>query len=161
MLAVVLLGSATIACNRAPESKDAVREAVMEHLNKNAGLDLKSMTVEVGNVTFEGNTATASVAFKPKSSPDAGMSMNYKLDRRGEKWVVQEKSGGGAGHGAGMGAAPPADPGATAPPTGEAMPPGHPPVAPGAGGAKGGAAAGDLPPGHPPVSGQTAQPKSK
>jgi hypothetical protein len=140
----------------------------MEHLTKNAGLDLKSMDVEVGNVTFEGNTATAVVAFKPKATPDAGMTMNYKLDRQGQKWVVQQKSGGGAaGHASGMGeAAPPPDPGAhapgaTPPPTnGDALPPGHPPVAAPGAGAQGGSGA-ELPAGHPPVSGQQAQPKTK
>jgi hypothetical protein len=167
LLALALLSGATIACNRAPENKDAVREGVMEHLSKNTGLDLKSMDVEIGNVTFQGNQATAAVSFKPKSSPDAGMSMNYTLERRGAKWIVQQKAGAGAGagHGAGMpdSGAPPADPGAHAPGStpppaaaGEALPPGHPPVAPDAGSKKGGA--GDLPAGHPPVS---APPKTK
>jgi hypothetical protein len=123
------------------------------------------MDVEIGNVTFQGNLATAAVSFKPKSSPDAGMSMNYTLERRGAKWIVQQKEGAGAGHGAGMpdGGAPPPDPGAHAPGStpppaavGEALPPGHPPVAPDASGKKGGA--GDLPAGHPPVS---APPKTK
>lgn len=159
LLTIALIAGATVACSRAPENKDAVRAGVMEHLNKNSGLDLKAMDVEVSNVTFEGNQATAAVAFKPKSSPDAGMSMNYKLERRGDKWVVQQKAGSGAGHGAGMpDAAAPADsgahaPGATPPPTGEALPPGHPPVASPNPGAK----PGELPAGHPPV----AQPKTK
>ena len=166
LLTLVLLVVGTAACNRATENKDAVREGVMEHLNKNSGLDLKSMDVTVGDVTFQGNEATASVSFKPKSSPEAGMSMNYKLERRGAKWVVQPKATSGAGHSTGMPDAPPPDPGAHAPGStpppaaaGEALPPGHPPVAPDAGGKKGGpAAAGDLPPGHPPVS---APPKTK
>jgi hypothetical protein len=165
LFAIGLLGFSTAACNRAPENKEAVRQGVMDHLSKNTGLDLKSMDVELGNVTFEGNTATAVVTFKPKSSPDAGMTMNYKLDRQGTKWVVQQKAGGGAGHGAGMGdTPPPPDPGAHAPgaappPAGQdALPPGHPPVAPG--GAKGGSST-DLPAGHPPVSGQQSQPKTK
>jgi hypothetical protein len=163
LLAVALLCGATVACNRAPENKDAVREGVMEHLSKNTGLDLKAMDVEVGNVTFQGSQATAMVSFKPKSSPDAGMNMPYTLERRGTKWVVQ-KAGGGAGHsgGAGMpdGATPPPDPGAHAPgatpppaAVGEALPPGHPPVKGDAGTKKG-----DLPAGHPPVS---APPKTK
>jgi hypothetical protein len=159
LLTLVLLAGGTLACNRAPENKDAVREGVMEHLNKNSGLDLKSMDVAVGDVTFQGNEATASVSFKPKSSPEAGMSMNYKLERRGDKWVVQPKATSGSGHSTGMPGTPPPDPGAHAPGStpppaaaGEALPPGHPPVAPD-GAKKGGAApAGDLPPGHPPVS---------
>lgn len=162
LLAVALLFGGTVACNRAPENKDAVREGVMEHLSKNTGLDLKSMDVEVNNVTFQGNQATAAVSFKPKASPDAGMSMNYTLERRGAKWAVLQKAGSGAGHGGGMPDAAPPDPGAhapgaTPPPanSGEALPPGHPPVAPNSGSKAG--AAGELPAGHPPVS----QPKTK
>jgi hypothetical protein len=126
----LLLGIAIVGCNRAPESKEAVREGIVDHLNKNTGLDMKSMDVEVKDVIFKGNQATASVSFKPKSSPDAGMTMNYTLERQGQKWIVQQKAG-GAGH---AGVAGPG-PGAVNPP---------PPTAPG-----------DLPPGHPPV----AQPK--
>ena len=93
----LVLMAASLACNRAPENKEAVREGVIEHLNKNTGLDLKSMDVAVDNVTFQGNRATASVSFKPKSSPDAGMTMNYSLERNGKKWVVQKTAGGHGG----------------------------------------------------------------
>ena len=144
-----------------------MRDGVMEHLSKNTGLDLKSMDVQVGNVTFQGNQATASVSFKPKSSPDAGMSMNYTLERQGPKWIVQQKAGGAAGHAGGMGmpegAAPPNPgahaPGSTPPATaaGEALPPGHPPVAGGGADSKKGGAA-ELPAGHPPVG---STPKTK
>jgi hypothetical protein len=83
------------------------------------------MDVDVRDVTFQGNKATASVAFKPKASPDAGMTMNYTLERQGQKWVVQQKAGSG-GHGGAMNPnavtpAKPANPGD--------LPPGHPPVA--------------------------------
>jgi hypothetical protein len=139
--------AASLACNRAPESKEAVREGVIEHLNKNTGLDLKSMDVAVDNVTFEGNRATASVSFKPKSSPDAGMSMNYSLERSGKKWVVQKTVGGHGG-----GSAMPA-------PSPEALPPGHPPTGQGSGAQS--KAPTDLPPGHPPVAPQTEAPKKK
>jgi hypothetical protein len=153
LLAVLIAGFGTIACNRAAESKDAVREGLMEHLTKNTGLDMKAMDVEVGDVKFQGNQASAVVSFKPKSSPDAGMSMPYTLERRGAKWVVQ-KTGSGGGHGGGM---PPATEGpAPSGPAGE-LPSGHPPVGGGAG-SKGGAT--DLPAGHPPVA-QPAQPATK
>jgi hypothetical protein len=128
----LLLGIAVVACNRAPESKEAVREGIVDHLNKNTGLDMKAMDVDIKDVTFKGNQATASVSFKPKATPDAGMTMNYTLERRGEKWVVQQKAG-GAGHSGGM-----------SPGSGTVNPP--KPAAPG-----------DLPPGHPPVA-QPQQP---
>ncbi len=129
-------------CNRAPESKDAVRSAVMDHLAKNTGLDVNSMTIDVGDVKFEGDKALAVVSFRPKSSPDAGMTMNYTLERQGAKWVVAKRPESG-GHGAD--AQPPA------PQPGGQMPPGHPPVG---GAQKGGS---DLPPGHPPVSNPDAK----
>ena len=122
-----------VACNRAPESKEAVREGIVDHLNKNTGLDLKAMDVDVRDVTFKGNQATASVAFKPKTSPEAGMTMNYTLERQGKKWVVQQKAGSAGGHGGAMGPGP------------DAVTPAKP------------ATPGDLPPGHPPVS-QPKQP---
>ena len=87
----LLLGIAVVACNRAPESKEAVREGIVDHLNKNTGLDLKAMDVDIRDVTFKGNQATASVAFKPKSSPDAGMTMNYTLERQGKNGLFSRK----------------------------------------------------------------------
>lgn len=82
----------------------------MEHLSKNTGLDVSQMTIDIRDVKFHGNQATAAVSFKPKSSPDAGMSMNYTLERRANKWVVQKRADSGATHGGG------------------ALPPGHPQV---------------------------------
>lgn len=123
-------------CNRAPESKEAIKAGVVEHLSKNSGLDLKSMDVDVTSVKFEGNQAVAMVAFKPKQSPDAGMSMSYKLEKQGSKWNVTGKAG-SSGH-AGAGGAPSAAPEAP-------MPPGHPPV-------DGNTKPSDLPKGHPPIS---------
>jgi hypothetical protein len=122
----LLLGIAVVACNRAPESKEAVREGIVDHLNKNTGLDLKAMDVDVRDVTFKGNQATASVAFRPKATPDAGMTMNYTLERQGQKWVVQQKAGSG-GHAGAMGPGP--DAVTPAKPNPGDLPPGHPPVA--------------------------------
>ncbi len=150
-LIVVLLFSIWLAaCNRAPENKDAVRQGIIEHLSKNTGLDLKAMDVDVNNVNFQGDKATATVSFKPKQSPDAGMSMNYSLERQGTKWIVQ-KAAGSSGHG-GAGTAPMTEPTPGAPAAGD-LPAGHPPVSgtPESGGA--------LPPGHPPVESQPAPSK--
>lgn len=112
----IALALLSFACNRAPENKDAVRAGLLDHLSKNSGLDLNSMTVDITNVRFQGSEAFATVSFKPKQSPDAGMSMNYTLERRGNQWAVKGKGSGGDMH-----AAP-------APQSGGTMPPGHPPV---------------------------------
>ena len=110
-------------CNRAPESKEAIRTAVMDHLAKNTGLDVNSMSIDVGDVKFTGNQAVASVSFRPKSSPDQGMTMNYTLERRGNTWVVAKRADSGD-HGA-PGTAPGTAP---SPQSGGDLPPGHPPV---------------------------------
>lgn len=102
---------------------------------KKAGLELNNLNITVTDVKFEGNQANAQVSFTPKASPQSGMSLAYRLERKGAKWQVL---GRGAGH-AGMGGA-----------TGMGqMPPGHPPATPGASGTP---PAGQMPPGHPPVT---------
>jgi hypothetical protein len=131
-----------VACNRAPGNKEAIRAGVLEHLQKGAALDLAQLDVDVTDVKFEGNKATAQVSFKPKASPQNGMNMSYTLERKGSKWEV---IGRGTGHGGAMGGMM----GGGAP-AGE-MPPGHPPTeSPAEGGSKPGGT--ELPPGHPPVN---------
>jgi hypothetical protein len=158
-LALLALGLllAVGGCNKATQSNDAVKSAVMEHLKKGSGLDLGQMDVDVTSVKYDGNKADAVVSFKPKSAPDAGMQMSYQLESKGGKWEVVGKSGMGAaaGHGGGMPGASGSMPGVGG--AGSSMPPGHPPAG---GGAAPGGDAGALPPGHPPVSGEkSGQPK--
>ena len=135
------------ACNKAPESKDAVRAGIMDHLTKNTGLDVNQMDITVQDVKFDGEQAVATVSFKPKASPDAGMTMPYTLDKRGGKWVVRKRSEAGSPHGGAMGGG--AMGGGGAMPMPEATKPAAP-----------GGASGDLPPGHPPV-GKPAEPAKK
>ena len=131
------------ACNRAPADREAVRKGLMEHLSKNAGLDMSAVDLEIKDLRFEGNEAKAEVAFKPKSTPDQGMSMNYTLERRGQDWVVKGRA---SGHGGAAGGMAPQQPSANP------LPPGHPP-------AGSDTKAGDLPPGHPPVNAPPAPAK--
>lgn len=142
------------ACNRAGENKQAVRDGIVQHLSKNAALDISQLNVDVTDVKFNGNTATAAVSIKPKSAPEQGMNMSYTLERHGDKWEVKGRAAGHGGAGAAMGggmgttAPPPAGPaeGGTHNETPE--PKGALGDAPGSG--AGGARA--LPPGHPPVN---------
>lgn len=128
------------ACKKAPQTKEAVRQGVVEHLRKNSGLELGSMDIDVASVNFKDKQATAMVSFRPKNSPDAGMSMSYTLDAEGNKWVVKKKEG-SAAHSEGM-----------TPQTG-ALPPGHLPATGQSPDAS------KLPPGHPSVGG--AQPHAR
>jgi hypothetical protein len=152
LLFLICAALAVASCKRAPENKDAVRQAVIDHLSKNAALEINQLDVDVTDVQFKGNEATTQVSIKPKTAPDQGMTMSYVLDRKGDQWHVRPRSatghgamgggamGGGAMGGGEMGAAP-ADGGQN--PSGQ-MPPGHPPTNTPQGG--------DLPPGHPPVN---------
>lgn len=138
-------------CKRAGENKEAVREGVIQHLTKNAALDVSQLNVDITDVKFNGNEAVAAVSIKPRSAPDQGMNMTYTLERRGEKWEVK---GRGAGH-AGMSSGPMGGPPAGAAPEPSAAEGGSHSATPEPKGALGdapGAGGGALPPGHPPVS---------
>jgi hypothetical protein len=130
-LAAVALGSA--GCSKAPETKEAVRQAVIDHVASR--VNLNSMEVDVTAVTFRGDEATASVDFRPKGgAPGSGVLMNYTLEKKSGKWSVKGKGSDSAGAPHGAGGSP-------------------------KGGAMGGA---DLPPGHPtmpPATGQSPPPQ--
>ena len=129
--AVIAVAAAALAlsgCSRGVDSKEAVRQGVIDHLSNRAGLDLKSMQVEVTSVSFRENEADAVVSFRPKGSsdPGTGMQMQYTLEKQGNRWVVKGRRESGASpHGGGAQA--PGD-----------VPAGHPPMgkAPGSGTAK-------------------------
>jgi hypothetical protein len=115
----------TLACNRAPKNNEAIRQGVVEHLRKQSGLDVNAMNIDVTNVTYRGNEADATVAFKPKGVPGEGMSMNYTLENQSGKWVVKRRAGAsGTGNPHTMGGE-----GSAAPQPGQ-LPPGHPTVPP-------------------------------
>lgn len=104
-------------CNRGLESKEAVRQAVLDHLAQRGNLNLNSMQIEVVSVAFRQNEADAAVSFRAKGDQGGpGMTMNYTLERQGNRWTVKGRADGGSTpHGA-AGEMP------------EGMPSGHPPV---------------------------------
>ena len=66
----------------------------------------------------------AGLILEPLVQGAAGMQMQYKLERKGQRWVVTGKPEGGSGmHGGAM-----ESPHGTMPPAEGGMPPGHPPV---------------------------------
>ncbi|HSW50607.1 MAG TPA: hypothetical protein VLH09_10550 [Bryobacteraceae bacterium] len=119
VLAVVALSVllALGGCNRGLESREAVRQAVLDHLSQRGNLNLSSMQVDVVSVAFRENEADVAVSFRAKGAESgSGMTMNYTLQRQGNRWTVKGRSdSGSAPHGA-AGQMP-----------GE-MPSGHPPV---------------------------------
>ena len=119
----------------------------MDHLTKNTGLDVNSMKIDVTSVQYHGEEAVAAVSFQPKNMPGGGMTINYTLESKGNKWTVKKKAGSGMGG---------AHPGADMPgqmPSGQ-MPSGHPSM----GDAQ---PSGALPPGHPPMSTKPAETPAK
>jgi hypothetical protein len=115
-LAVALL---LTGCRNDLKSRDNVRQAILSRLQDHSGLDLKNLDVNITALTFDKNTANATVFFHPKndSKLDGGMTMKYTLTERDGKWVVASVAD-SQGHG--MPSAPPA--GSTN------LPPGHPPL---------------------------------
>jgi len=73
-------------------SKAAVQEAIEEHLKQRPNVVLQNMTVEVGDVTFNGDAAEAQVKFRSKQSPDLAVGMVYELRRAGNGWQVVSTS---------------------------------------------------------------------
>jgi hypothetical protein len=81
------------ACSRGLETKEAVRQAVIDHLAARQ-FNVPGMSVEVTSVRFNGAHADAVVSIVPKGGPaGSGMSMPYRLERQGGKWVVMGGSG--------------------------------------------------------------------
>ncbi len=112
-----LLGVALVlgGCNkfRGGQSKAAIQEAIEKHLQKQSNVLLNNMSVEVGDVKYEGDRANADVKFRSKQSPDLAVPRQYVLRRVGDQWQVESSSSPG-GMGAPHGGATPAQP--TSPP---------------------------------------------
>ena len=107
------------------ENKEAIRQAVVDYLTARqaqTGLDPAAMDVNVIAMSFERDTARATVEFRVKNG-DGGMQLNYKLDRKGDKWVVEAREDSGQGHGV----VAPGDSSALPGIKGQ-LPPGHPTI---------------------------------
>ena len=91
---LVLMALMLAACSRTDiNNKDAVKAAMIVYLSsrtKETGLDPARMDINVNAVAFERDVAHATVSFAVKGT-DSGMSLNYTLDRSGDKWVVRGK----------------------------------------------------------------------
>jgi hypothetical protein len=138
-------------CKKDIQNNEAVRQGVMNYLAKRS--DLLAMDVNVQSVAFLQDEATATVRFQAKgnSSPNAGMTMQYALEKKGGQWVVKARAGSDAHTGMPQGA--PGMPGGAPGAAGsgsigampQTLPPGHPSVG------SGGAPSSTLPPGHPAI----------
>jgi hypothetical protein len=115
-------------CNKASiDTKEAVRQGVIDYFAGRKDVNVGSMKVDVASVTFKENEADATVAVTAKGGGGQPMTFHYTLERKGSRWVVKPKSGGQGAHGAmptgenPHGATPPGGAGGT-------VPPGHPDI---------------------------------
>ena len=89
LLALSLAGST--ACHKLSgiNTKAAVQEAIENHLKQQPNVFFQNMTVEVGDVTFNGDTALAQVKFRSKQAPGLAVGMLYRLRKAGKGWQVE------------------------------------------------------------------------
>jgi hypothetical protein len=73
-------------------SKAAVKAAIEERLKQRPNVVFQNVTVEVGDVAFNGDTAEAQVKFRSKQAPGLAVGMQYKLRRAGNGWQVESSS---------------------------------------------------------------------
>jgi hypothetical protein len=127
-------------CHRNIGNEDAVKRGVMDYLATRQGLNIASMDIAVESMVFRENEVDARVVFTPKGSNAAApMTIPYTLEKKGDRWVVKPRAGGGQNPHGGMGASPHGG--------GMGIPQGA------------GASPGALPPGHPSVPPQDSNPK--
>ena len=150
-------------CKKNIQNNDAVKQGIMTYLAKRS--DLLAMDVSVTSVAFHQDEATATVRFQAKgnASPNAGMTMEYVLERKSGQWVVKGRAGGaGDNPHTGMPQGAPGAAGSGAP---QALPPGHPAIgsgsSPGASGAGSIGAMPNLPSGHPSIDTSKKPPDNK
>ncbi|MGP0075926.1 MAG: hypothetical protein ACLPWF_28750 [Bryobacteraceae bacterium] len=145
---IVLSAVFFVGCKKDIQNQDAVRQGVMSYLSKRS--DLLAMDVSVNSVAFHQDEATAQVHFQAKgnSSPAAGMTMQYVLERKDGQWVVKGRTGANSAHGAGGVPNAPSSQGNSPGPL-DGMP--HTAL-------PGGVGAAGLPSGHPAVGGSQALP---
>ncbi len=107
IVSALLLALCLAGCNRGTQSKDAVRQGVVDYLTSKQ-FNTSSMDLNVTSVKFEGKRADAVVSMAPKGMGAAqAMTMQYQLEQQNGKWVVVgRKDSGGMPHSGAMPATP-------------------------------------------------------
>ncbi len=83
------------------DTKEAVRQGVIDYLAGVQNLNVSAMNVVVTSVTFKENEATALVSFAPKGAGGSPVTIPYTLERKGSHWVVKPHAQGQNPHGMG------------------------------------------------------------
>ena len=95
---VLLLVFCLAGCQHGTQSKEAVRQSVIDYL-KTKGLNADAMELTVSSVDFKGDKATAQVSMTAKGMGGPPMSFKYELEQKGQKWSVTGRDTSGAAHG--------------------------------------------------------------
>src|SRR2546423_12743827 len=92
-----------VGCNKGNiDTKEAVRQGVIDYLAGRQNLNVSSMNVDVTSVTFKENEADATVAFAPKTGGGSQpVTFSYVLERKGNRWVVKPGAAGKSPHAGG------------------------------------------------------------
>lgn len=110
-------------CAKAPQTKDAVKQAIVDYLAKRDDMMASTMDVEVVSVDFKEKEAEAVASIGPKGAPESGIKISYSLEAEGVKWVVKRKPGAAPAATSNPHSAP-----APSSSPGGGLPAGHPPV---------------------------------
>lgn len=110
------------------QTREAVEKGVLKGV-ASRGINPDSMDVSVTSVKFHGKEADAVVSFAPKGGKlSDGLTMQYRLEQKGDDWVITGRSAMNLKqHAGGMQTPPPTmdqNSGAVTHP----LPPGHPPL---------------------------------
>jgi len=72
----------------------AIKAAIDRHLRENSGINLSAMDSHVDSISIQGNEAKANVTFSLRQG-GTSMTMEYRLTRKGNDWVVERSQPGG------------------------------------------------------------------
>ncbi|HWP86127.1 MAG TPA: hypothetical protein VNN17_13110 [Terriglobia bacterium] len=122
-------------CQQLMNQEAAVQQAIRDHLASRSDLALDKMTMEVQQVTVNGETAQAEVVFRVTGEVQSQMAYQYELRREGGRWRVDRGR--------------PVRSETPHPSMGEVM--GESGAGPSSSDAAGGASPLNLPEGHPPI----------
>ena len=85
LAAALLLFAAS--CRKPSSDEEAIRAAILQHLQKASTINLSAMDTSFGQITVARDRAQAQVMFKAKGE-GATMQMTYALERRDGQWTV-------------------------------------------------------------------------
>jgi hypothetical protein len=96
LLLLVIAGGCKSQHKASTNDEAAVRDGILRHLNA-SGLKVDAMSQEIKKITMNGDQALADVEFRLKTGDqNAGMSVEYVLQRKNGQWdVVKSQPVGG------------------------------------------------------------------